>query len=104
MATGELTNEMLNKQGNIVGSVAQWWHRNRKHVQAVVQIHSKSTFRCHALEILVGCRQYPHINSSGLRASERRNRTFLECTQELGLQLNGYSLTSSRKSVPRSAA
>jgi hypothetical protein len=89
MATGELTNEMLNKQGNIVDSVAQWWHRNRKHVQAVVQIHSKSTFRCHALEILVGRRQYAHVNASGLRASERRKRTFLDRTQELRLQLNG---------------
>src|SRR5262245_35954438 len=90
MAKREGANEMLNEQWNIVRSFAQRRQRDREHVQPVIQIDSESPFGRQALEILIGRRQYPHIDLSTLRTPQPFERALLNGTQELRLQFDRH--------------
>src|SRR3954463_8720568 len=88
MANGEHPDEMISEQRKIFGSFPRRRQRDRKHVQPIVQIGSESALRRQLLEILVGRRHYPHVDSSGLCAPETFERLLLNGAQELGLQFD----------------
>src|SRR5580700_3179053 len=80
--------EVLYQHRNVVPSFAQWRDTNRKHIQAIVQVHPESSFRCHVLKMLIRRRDDPRIDSSGMRASEPFELLLLDRAEELGLQFD----------------
>jgi hypothetical protein len=60
---GEYPKEVSYQQWDVFRSFAQRRDHDRKDIQAVVQIHSEPPFIYHLIEILIGRRHYPHIDS-----------------------------------------
>src|SRR6185295_12865161 len=80
--------EVPYQYGNVVPSFAQRRDPNRKHIQAIVQVHPESSYRRHVLEMLIRRRDDPRIYSCGMRASEAFEFLLLDRAEELGLQFD----------------
>src|SRR5262249_54497304 len=80
---------MIDQQWNVAGSFAERRQRDRKHIQAVIQVHPESP-RLHQLaELLVRRRDDPHVDADRVRAAEAFERLLLNGAQQLWLQLDG---------------
>jgi hypothetical protein len=75
------------KEWEIVPPLAQRWHRNRKNVQTIVQIFSEFAFIYHPSQIVVCCRDQPHVGPDRMRTSQAFELMFLQDPKKLGLQL-----------------
>src|SRR5882762_2058377 len=86
LALGELSNEMDYKTRDVFGAFAKWRHRNREHVQAVVQIGAKCAALDQLREILVRGGDHSNIYRQGPAATpEPLDLLLLQCPQQLWL-------------------
>jgi hypothetical protein len=86
LALGELSNEILGQQLDIVFSFPQRRQSNRKNVQPIVKVGAKLPFLHHLPQILIRCGDYTDINLKGAAASQALELLFLENPQKFRLQ------------------
>src|ERR1700733_13651268 len=88
-AAAVLLREVSDEQRNIFWTFAQGWDPDREHVQAIVQIAAELAVLHHFLQIAIGCRHQPHIDSLGSVVTQPFKLTFLQSAEQLGLDLDG---------------
>src|SRR5580692_6300451 len=88
-AAAVLLREVSDQQRNIVRTFAQRWDADRKHVQAIVQVAAELAVLHHFLEIAIGRRHQPHIDSLGSVVAQPFKLTFLQSAEQFGLDLDG---------------
>jgi hypothetical protein len=80
---------VFHEWSNVLPSIPQRWQRDRKYVDAIVQVASKFTALHHAFKILVSCGHETYVDPMGAPASEALEFLFLQNTEELRLQCEG---------------
>src|ERR1700733_14149490 len=88
-AAAVLLREVSDEQRNIFWTFAQGWDPDREHVQAIVQIAAELAVLHHFLQIAIGCRHQPHIDSLGSVVAQPFKLTFLQSAEQFGLDLDG---------------
>ena len=87
----KLVDEMMDERGNIVRPFAQRRHLDGKDIQPVVEIAAEQSIGDHLLEIAVRRRDQPHVNPLSACAPQPLELLFLQCAQQLRLNLRaGY--------------
>ena len=71
----------LDKPGQILAAVPQWWHGNDMSAKAVEQILAKVTLGDVRFEVLIGRRKYPNVNLVSPIAADWLYLSLLEHTQ-----------------------
>src|ERR1700719_4707513 len=87
---GELFDEVANKFRNIRFSLAERRQRNRKNIQAIVQVLSEFTVTDHLPQISIGGRDDTNIDARGTGAAYGLELALLEDTEQLGLKLQRH--------------
>src|SRR6202453_32782 len=77
----------MNKERNILPSLAKWWYLNRKNIQPVKEILPELIVADHQRQIPMGRRDEANVNMNGLVASQPLEFLFLQRPQQLWLQL-----------------
>src|ERR1700722_9899508 len=85
-AAGEHIHKMLDQQWQILSPLTQRRHRDGEDVQAIKQIFPELTFRYHLSQIVMGCRDQPHVGMDGLPAPQALELMLLYNAQQLRLQ------------------
>ncbi len=71
---------------NVLPAIAQWWNRDAKHVQSVVEILAEAVFANRALQIQVGGGNHPRPHGKGPGTPDALESPLLQHAQELGLE------------------
>src|SRR5690348_7924568 len=79
--------EIADEDLNISRALAQRRYCDRENPESVIKVTSKLAFFHHLGKITVGSRNQAHIDGDGPRASQSLKFLFLECAQQLGLQV-----------------
>src|SRR5258705_1000371 len=87
---GELFDEVAHKFRNIRFSLAERGQRNRKNIQAIVQILSEFTVTDHLPQVLIGRRDDTNIDARGTGAAYGLELALLKDTEQLGLKLHWH--------------
>src|SRR5258708_26602889 len=87
---GELFDEVAHKFRNIRFSFAERWQRNRKDIQAIVQVLSEFTVTDHLPQGLIGRRDDTNIDARGTGAAYGLELALLEHTEQLRLKLHWH--------------
>src|SRR5262245_18466570 len=74
---------------NIFAALAQRRHRERKNIEAIVEILAKRALVDHSEQIAVCCRYQADISAQRARGAQALEGVLLQHPQELGLQLEG---------------
>ena len=98
--TGEVTEESVYQEANVLSPVPKWWEVNVNHIEPVKQILSKSCLFCHFLQILIGGRNNPDISRKRERATNTIKRAFLQNPQKFYLQLKRYIIYVIKENCP----
>src|SRR5712671_5912695 len=88
--SGGLFDEVPYKLRNIRFSFAERWQRNRKDIQAIVQVLSEFTVTDHLPQVLIGRRDDTNIDARGTGAAYSLELALLEDTEQLGLKLHWH--------------
>ena len=83
---GELAQEVIGQQRNVLAPLAQRRHVERNHVQPVEQILAKIAALDLLLQILVGGRDHAHVHLHELGRAHRLEALLVERAQHLGLR------------------
>ena len=83
-----LPGEVLRQRGNVLDPLAQRRDRDRKDVEAIVQIAPERSVLDHVLEIAVRGGHDPHVDALGPRAAEAFELALLQHAQQLGLHFH----------------
>ena len=83
---GQLLQEVLDEQRDVVASLAKCWELDRNDIQPVVEIFAKRPFTDHLREVRVRSGDHADINLDRMRVADAFDLAFLEHAQELGLQ------------------
>ena len=78
---------MDRQRGNVFDAFAQRRNRDRKDVQAIVEIASEQSFFDHVLEIAVGRGDNPHVHPLRAGAAKPLELALLQDSQQLRLHL-----------------
>src|SRR5262249_8507015 len=81
----ELLEEVIGEQKHIRLPFPKRWNKDRKDVQAVVQIFAEFAGGNRLLEVLVGRRDTTNVGPNGLGAAQPLELTFLQDSQQLDL-------------------
>jgi hypothetical protein len=87
---GKEFNVMLHEWRNVFASIPQGRQRDRKYIQAIVQIAAKFSTRHHSLEVLVSRGDQTHVDAMRAPAPQPFEFLFLQNAEELGLQRERY--------------
>src|SRR5260370_16002063 len=87
---GELFDEVAHKFRNIRFSFAERWQRNRKNIQAIIQIFSEFTVTDHLPQVLIGRRDNTNIDARGTGAAYGLELALLKDTEQLRLKLHWH--------------
>src|SRR5688572_7865816 len=79
--------EMFGEQKNVGFALAEWWQKNAKYVEAVIEIFAKLPFCDCLFEILVRCGYQANICLDRLSSADALEFTFLQNAQQLDLRL-----------------
>ncbi len=85
----EHVHKISHQQSQVFGALAQRRNRNWKHVQAIIQILPELVLRHHLSQVVMGCRDQPHVGANRLPAAQALEFMFLQHAQQLRLQLRG---------------
>src|SRR5712675_3146788 len=88
--SGGLFDEVPYKLRNIRFSFAERWQRNRKDIQAIVQVLSEFTVTDHLPQVLIGRRDDTNIDARGTGAAYGLELALLEHTEQLRLKLHWH--------------
>src|SRR6266404_6753106 len=88
--SGELCDEVPYKFRNIRFSFAERGQRNRKNIQAIIQILPEFTVTDHLPQVLIGRRDDTNIDARGTGAAYSLELALLENTEQLGLKLHWH--------------
>src|SRR5258708_27987536 len=88
---GELFDEVANKFRNIRFSLAEWRQRNRKNIQAIVQVLSEFTVTDHLPQISIGGRDDPNIDARGTSAAYGLELALPADPEQPGLKLQSHA-------------
>ena len=69
--------EMIHQQGNVFLPLSQGGHANGNHVQAIIEIFAKSSFRYSLVQIAIGGGNHPHVNLDLAAATHWSHQAFL---------------------------
>src|SRR5436309_3486012 len=83
-----LLQEIIDQNRNVLTPLAQRWHIDRQHVNAIVKIVTETTVRHHRPQIAIGGRDHAHVNIHLMRPTNAAYLSFLKRAQELGLNAN----------------
>src|SRR5580693_781511 len=86
---GELSNEVLYQEPNIISSFPQRRQRDWKDVEPIVEIGTKFLFLHHLPQILISSSDETYVNLKGAVASQALELLFLKNAEELWLQFEG---------------
>ena len=81
---------MFGQQWNIALAISQRRDEDRNDVQAEIQVLTKTAGANLGGQILVGCRQDPHVDLHARGAADRLDDLFLQRAQDLGLRLHAH--------------
>jgi hypothetical protein len=87
---GEEFNVMLHEWRNVFASIPQGRQRDRKYIQAIVQIAAKFSALYHPLEVLVSRGDQTYVDAMRAPAPEPFEFLFLQNAEELRLQRERY--------------
>ena len=79
----------LHQRRNILAPLAQRWHADRQHIEAVKQVFAKVAFAHQFAQITRGGGNHPRIKRKQLVGAQRLNSRFLQGAQQLSLQAQG---------------
>src|SRR6266404_3253907 len=88
--SGGLFDEVPYKLRNIRFSFAERWQRNRKDIQAIVQILSEFTVTDHLPQVLIGRRDDTNIDARGTGAAYGLELALLYHAEQRGLKLQWH--------------
>src|SRR6266404_6344740 len=71
---------------NVFHAMTERWNGNRKHIEAVIKIHSEQLLSDQPREVLIGCGHHAHIDTMGIRAAQPFELLLLQNTKQLCLQ------------------
>jgi hypothetical protein len=77
---------VFHQWSNVFASIPQGRQRDRKYIQAIVQVAAKLAALHHSLEVLVSRGHETYVNAMSTPTSETFEFLFLQDTEELGLQ------------------
>src|SRR5580704_12211977 len=77
----------MNKERDILPSLAKWWYLNRKNIEPVKEILPELIVADHQRQIPMRRRDKANVNMNGLAASQPLELLFLQRAQQLWLQL-----------------
>ena len=77
----------MNKDRDILPSLAKWWYLNRKNTEPVKQIPPELMVADHQRQVPMRRRDKANVNMNGLVASQPLELLFLQRAQQLWLQL-----------------
>jgi hypothetical protein len=83
----ELAEVVLREQADVVAALTQRRHRQRQHVEPVVQVLAEGARGHGGLEIDVGGRDHAHIDLDRARAADAIDGAFLQEAQQVGLHV-----------------
>ena len=89
-AQGHVFTQHLHQRRNILAPLAQRWHVDRQHVEAVKQVFAKVSLAHQFAQITRGGGNHPRIKGKQLVGAERLNFRFLQGAQQPGLQAQGH--------------
>ena len=84
---GILPDEVLHEQRDVPPPVPERGHRDRHHVQPIVEVLAESLLAHGLLEILVSRGDDPHVHLEALRSADPLELPLLEHAEELGLEV-----------------
>src|SRR5208282_521238 len=85
------TEEVIEKQGNVAGTVAQGGENNGHNVNAVIEVFAESPGSHQFLQVFVGGGDEPEVNLPGALAADSGHGTVFEHAQQLGLECQAQS-------------
>jgi hypothetical protein len=86
----ETVDEALRQPSDIPSAISERWHIKWEHIQTVVQIHAELTIFDMLLEVLVCCRNDPHVALDGFAAANALKGSLLQNAQQFHLHLIGH--------------
>src|SRR5229473_8570679 len=89
-SAGEDFNIVFQQRADVLASLTQGRQRDRKYVQAIVQVATKLVTLHHLFQVPVSRRDQPHVDVMGAATSETLKFLFLQNPQQLGLQRKWY--------------
>ncbi len=81
----QAADQFVEQERNIIGALAQGWHLDGKHVDAIVQILPKGAGIDHGFQILVGGGEDSHVGMNSARATDTLITMLLQYPQQLDL-------------------
>src|SRR6185503_19428660 len=77
--------QIMHERRNVFPMLTERRQRDRKHVEAVIQIAAKSSFSHFFSEVAIGRGDDSHVDVDGPRTAETFDLSFLQHAQQLGL-------------------
>ena len=74
---GVMIDVVVDDGRNLRAPLAQGWHAQANHVQAIVKVFAETPLRDHLFKVCVSCGDDPHVNLRGALLAERLNLAFL---------------------------
>src|SRR5262245_13880611 len=87
MLARKLFQKVIDEQEEIGFALAKWWHKDREHIEAVVQVLPERPCRNCPLHVLVRRRQQPDVDLDGFRAAEPLELALLQHAQQFDLRV-----------------
>src|ERR1700730_5890745 len=72
---------------NVSQALTEWRDRDRKHIEAIIEVHSEQFVGDQLAEILVGRGHDAHVDMMGMRTAQPFELLLLQHPQKLRLQL-----------------
>src|SRR5215471_19700988 len=87
MLGGKNTDEVARKNWNVFPPLSQGWNKEGNDVESVKQIFPESPGSNFTLQILIGRRDYAHVNANTCRGTDGLKALFFEDAKDFGLRL-----------------
>src|SRR5262249_26494772 len=97
---GVASNEVLDEQRNIFGSLAQRRNYDRKNIQPVEKVGAEGSRRHRSPQVTIGCRDHPYINRDWMIAPHPLKFLLLQPPEEENLRSQGESPDFTQKQRP----
>ena len=87
LPAAELRQEFLDQHCDVLGPLAQGGQFDPDYVQPVVEVLAEAAGSDGSLQVLVGCRDDPHVHPPALVGPDGHDLSLLDHVQQLGLGL-----------------
>src|SRR5262249_3778975 len=74
--------EVVDQQGNVIGSLTEGWHSYGENIQSIEKILAKRAIRDGLFQLAVGRGYHPYVNRDRLDATNALNFPFLEDSEQ----------------------